>query len=53
LIVERCVWDVGEAGVPATEIVGEFVVEHSGADLQEQVGTSGCPAHLLFFDQIY
>ena len=26
---------VGEAGVPAAELVGEVVVEHTGADLKE------------------
>lgn len=35
LIVERCLWDVGEAGVPAVEVVGEVVVEYPGADLEE------------------
>jgi hypothetical protein len=43
---------VGEVGVPAVEVVGEVVVEDSGADLEQQVGSAGCPAHLLFFDQM-
>jgi hypothetical protein len=44
---------VGEFGVPAPVVVGEGVVEGSGADLQEQVCSSGAPPHLLLFDQIY
>ena len=39
-----------ETGVPAAEFVGELVVEDPGADLQQQVGAAGCPAHLLLFD---
>jgi hypothetical protein len=44
---------VGEVGVPAVEVVGEVVVEDSGADLEQQVGSAGCPAHLLFFDHAF
>lgn len=43
---------VGEVGVPAVEVVGEVVVEDSGADLEQQVGAAECPPHLLFFDQM-
>ena len=32
------------------EVAGELVVEDPGADLQQQVGAAGCPAHLLFLD---
>jgi len=32
---------VGELGVPAVEVVGELVVEDTGADLQQQVGAAG------------
>ena len=42
-----------EAGVPAVEVVGELVVEDAGADLQQQVGAAGCPAHLLFLDHAF
>jgi hypothetical protein len=37
----------GEVGVPAVEVVGELVVEDSGADLQQRVSTAWGPAHLL------
>jgi len=47
------IWGVGEVGVPAPVVVGEGVVEDSGAYLEEQVRSAGAPAHLLFFDQIY
>ncbi|MGH3233586.1 MAG: hypothetical protein ACRDOH_10100 [Streptosporangiaceae bacterium] len=33
------------------EVVGELVVEDAGADLEQEVGAAGCPAHLLFLDQ--
>jgi hypothetical protein len=39
-----------EVGVPAVEVVGEGVVEDSAADLEELVGASWCPAHLLLLD---
>jgi len=29
------------------EVVGEFVVEHPGADLEWEMRPPGCPAHLL------
>jgi len=32
---------VGEAGMPAVEVVGQVAVEHPGADLEQQVGVSG------------
>jgi hypothetical protein len=32
------------------KVVGELVVEDAGADLEQEVGAAGCPAHLLFFD---
>ena len=38
-----------EAGVPAVKVAGELVVEDAGADLEQEVGAAGCPAHLLFF----
>ena len=41
---------MGEVRVPAVEVVGEVAVEHTGADLQEQVGALGRPAHLLLLD---
>jgi hypothetical protein len=44
---------VGEVGVPAVEVVGELVVEDSGTDLKQQVGTLGCPPHLLLFDHAF
>jgi hypothetical protein len=31
------------------KVVGELVVEDAGADLEQEVGAAGCPAHLLFF----
>jgi hypothetical protein len=31
----------GESGVPAGEVADQVVVEDSGPDLQEQVGTAG------------
>src|SRR5216683_3613676 len=39
-----------EGWVPAMEGVGEVVVQDAGADLEQQVSPSGCPAHLLLFD---
>jgi len=39
-----------EAGVPAVEVAGELVVEDTGADLEQEVGAAGRPAHLLLFD---
>jgi hypothetical protein len=30
------------------EVADELVVEDAGADLQQEVGAAGCPAHLLF-----
>lgn len=42
--------DVGESGVPSPVVLGEGVVEDSGADLEQEVGSSACPAHLLLFD---
>jgi hypothetical protein len=44
---------VGESGVPASVVVGEGVVEDSGADLEQQVGPAGAPAHLLLFDHAF
>ena len=41
---------VGEVGVPAAEVVGQVVVEDPGADLEQQVGAAGGPAHLLALD---
>lgn len=41
---------VGEAGVPPFVVVGEGVVEDAGADLEQQVRSSGAPPHLLLFD---
>lgn len=37
-------------GVPAVEGVGEVVVEDAGADLKQEVGAAGTPAHLLLLD---
>lgn len=37
-------------GVPAVEVVGEGVVEDSGAYLQEEECAAGAPPHLLLFD---
>ena len=39
-----------EAGVLAAEVAGELVVEDVGADLEQEAGAAGCPAHLLLFD---
>ena len=36
--------------MPAVEVAAELVVEDSGADLLQQAGAAGSPAHLLFFD---
>ena len=44
---------MGEAGAPAVEVVGEGVVEDAGADLEEEVRSSGAPAHLLLFDHAF
>ena len=44
---------VGEAGIPAVEVRGELVVEDAGADLEEQVGSTRSPAHLLFFHHAF
>jgi hypothetical protein len=45
LIVERYFWEVGEAlwrrRIPAVEVGGQVVVEHPGADLEQQVGATG------------
>jgi hypothetical protein len=38
----------GEPGVPAVEVIGELLVEHSGADLEQQVRTPGCRRAKLF-----
>jgi hypothetical protein len=47
------IWGVGEVGVPAPVVVGEGVVEDSGAYLEEQVRPAGAPPHLLFFDHAF
>jgi hypothetical protein len=44
---------VGESGVPASVVVGEGVVEDSGADLEQGVGAVWCPPHLLLFDHAF
>ena len=44
---------VGEAGIPAVEVRGELVVEDAGADLEEQVGSTRSPAHLLFLHHAF
>jgi hypothetical protein len=31
------------------KVVGVLVVEYAGADLEREVGTTRCPAHLLSF----
>jgi hypothetical protein len=36
-----------EGRVPALKVDGEIVVEDVSADLEQQVGASGSPAHLL------
>ena len=36
--------------VLAAEVAGELVVEDVGADLDQEAGAAGCPAHLLLFD---
>ncbi len=35
------------------KVAGELVVEDAGADLEQQVGAAGCPAHLLFFNHVF
>jgi len=35
------------------KVAGELVVEDAGADLEQQVGAAGCPAHLLFFNHAF
>ena len=52
-LVVRLRRGVGEPGVPAVEVAGEVVVEHSGADLKEQVGPAWGPAHLLLLDHAF
>jgi hypothetical protein len=42
-----------EAWVPAVEVASELVVEDAGADLEQEVGAAGCPAHLLFLDHAF
>ncbi len=32
------------------KVAGELVVKDAGADLEQEVGAAGCPAHLLLFD---
>jgi hypothetical protein len=32
------------------KVASELVVEDAAADLEQEVGAAGCPAHLLFFD---
>jgi len=44
---------VGEAGIPAVEVRGQFVVEDAGADLEEQVGSTRSPAHLLLLHHAF
>ncbi len=39
---------VGEPGIPPVEVLGQIAVQDSGADLEEEVSSSGTPAHLLF-----
>ena len=39
-----------ESWVPALEGAVEIVVEDLGADLEQEVRSAGCPAHLLFLD---
>jgi hypothetical protein len=43
---------VREGRVPV-EVVGEFVVEDSGADLEQEVGTARGPTHLLLVDHAF
>ena len=35
--------------MPAVKVADELVVEDASADLQHQVGATGCSARLLFF----
>jgi hypothetical protein len=35
--------------VLAAEVPGELAVEDVGADLEQEAGAAGCPAHLLLF----
>jgi hypothetical protein len=46
----RWIWRLVKAGVLAAEVAGELVVEDVGADLEQEAGAAGCPAHLLLFD---
>src|ERR1039458_5221127 len=39
--------------VNALQAGGELVVEEAYADLEQEVGAAGCPAHLLFFDHAF
>ena len=48
--MRRWIWRLVEAGVLATEVAGELVVEDVAAALQQEAGATGCPAHLLLFD---
>jgi hypothetical protein len=46
----RWIWRLVDAGVLTAEAAGELVVEDLGADLEQEAGAAGCPAHLLLFD---
>src|SRR6266567_6648514 len=39
--------------VPALKVDGEIVVQDAGADLEQQVGASGSPAHLLLLEHAF
>ena len=48
---ERCwICRLVEAGVLAAEVASELVVEDVGADLEQEAGAAGCPAHLLLLE---
>jgi len=38
--------------MPALEITAQLLIEYTGPDLQELVGASWGPPHLLFLDQL-
>src|SRR5438105_2161397 len=47
---QRCLGRGRELRIPASEGVGQLVVEEACPDLEQEVGTLRCPAHLLLLD---
>jgi hypothetical protein len=38
-----------KSGIPTAKSVSQFLIENPGADLEQIMGTSPTPAHLLLF----